>query len=80
MPFFLAANDRELLMRTEDVLAHFGSQKAAADVLGITRAAVGQWGAIVPYISAMRLEAATSGALQITPGAYDDKGRPVKEA
>lgn len=67
-------------MRTEDVLAHYGSQTAAAEVLGITRAAVGQWGAIVPYISAMRLEAATSGVLEITPGAYDDKGRPRKGA
>jgi transcriptional repressor of cell division inhibition gene dicB len=67
-------------MRTEDVLAHYGSQTAAAQVLGITRAAVGQWGDVVPFISALRLESLTGGKLQLNHEAYDEKGRPVKEA
>jgi len=63
-------------MRTEAVIARYGTQKAVAEVLGITRAAVGQWGAVVPYISAQRLEQATGGELRLEPEAYDDRGRP----
>jgi DNA-binding transcriptional regulator YdaS (Cro superfamily) len=65
-------------MRTEDVLARFGSQKAAADAIGITRAAISQWGPVVPFISALRLEAMTDGELKLEHDAYDDRGRPKK--
>ena len=41
-------------MRTQDVVKHFGSQAAVARSIGITAAAVSQWGELVPFESAYR--------------------------
>lgn len=35
-------------MKTKDVLAYFGSQKAIAEAIGISPPAVSQWGEEVP--------------------------------
>ena len=67
-------------MNKADVLAHFGSQKAVADALGITRPAVGQWGEVVPYFSAKRLAEISGYQLKLDPTRYDEKGRPAKSA
>ena len=57
-------------MFTSDVLLHFGSATAVAQALGITRQAVGQWGDLVPPLSASRLERLTDGRLSYDPDLY----------
>jgi transcriptional repressor of cell division inhibition gene dicB len=63
-------------MRKADALAHFGSKAAIANALGITRPAVGQWGEVIPYFSALRLEELSEGELHVDADAYDERGRP----
>ena len=58
-------------MYKTDVFAHFGGKKAAVSkLLGISRAAVGQWPDIVPEGSAYKLQALTDGALKVNPDLY----------
>jgi len=57
-------------MRTDDVLSFYGSRTAAARAIGITRAAVWQWGDIVPAISAMKYARVTGGRLKFNPSVY----------
>ena len=57
-------------MRKKEVLAHFGSVKAVAAALSVTRCAVGQWGEIVPEKRALILHLKTNGALQYEPELY----------
>lgn len=51
-------------MRKKEVIAHFGSQRAVAQALRISDAAVSQWKEIIPEKDAYRLEAITAGALK----------------
>lgn len=60
-------------MRTQDVVKHFGSQAAVARSIGITAAAVSQWGELVPFESAYRLFLASRGELFFDPRVYDRK-------
>lgn len=66
-------------MRTEDVIKHFGSQKATAQAIGVTQSAVSQWGELVPFESAYRLFLASRGELVFDPRVYDRK-RPTEAA
>ncbi len=51
-------------MRKQDVIAHFGSQRAVAKALRISDAAVSQWCKIIPEKDAYRLESITNGQLK----------------
>ncbi len=52
-------------MKTSDVIAYFGTQDAVAEALGISQAAVSQWGAEVPELRAFQLERITNGKLSV---------------
>jgi DNA-binding transcriptional regulator YdaS (Cro superfamily) len=63
-------------MKTQDAIAHFGSASQLASAVGISRAAVSQWGVYVPPGTASRLEKMTSGALVFDPSVYrHNRGR-----
>ena len=64
-------------MLTATVLRHFGSRRAVANALGLSRAAIYLWGPVVPYASAKRLTELVPG-LTIDPDLYDDRLRPVE--
>ena len=63
-------------MLTSDVLAHFGTQAAAARALGIGRAAVNKWGDLVPPLQAIRLCRITHGVLQFDVEKYAGWRKP----
>lgn len=69
-------------MYTKDVEKHFQYRSRAADLLQISRAAVYQWGPIVPELSAYRLQDLTQSKLRVIPRLYLRKkhmpGRPKK--
>ena len=48
----------------------FGSKSAVAEALGISRAAVAQWGEKIPLASAFLLERMTGGVLRVNPADY----------
>jgi len=57
-------------MKTLDAIAHFGTAAKLADAVGISRAAVSQWGAYVPPANAAKLEKLTLGKLIFDPRVY----------
>jgi DNA-binding transcriptional regulator YdaS (Cro superfamily) len=65
-------------MKTADVIAYFGTATAAAQKLGISRAAVSQWGDLVPLASAVRLSVLTGGALALDLAHYERPRRKRK--
>jgi hypothetical protein len=52
------------------VLAHFKTNVAVAGALGISEAAVSQWGSLVPPAQARRLHILTDGTLPYDPDDY----------
>lgn len=61
-------------MLRKAVIEHFGTQKKAAEVLGITKSAVNQWRReLIPEHWAARLHALTHGELRYDPSQYDRK-------
>lgn len=42
-------------MRTADVIAVFGSARALADFLGVSKSAISQWGDVVPELREYKL-------------------------
>lgn len=59
-------------VRKVDAIAHFGNVGALARALGISGAAVSQWGAEVPVRRAYEIERLTEGKLQVN-GCPTDK-------
>ena len=57
-------------MRTKDAVKHFGNRARIAKALGISRAAVHQWKAVVPGASAVKLQKITRGKLAVDPRLY----------
>lgn len=57
-------------MLKADVMKHFKTCQAVADVLDITRSAVQQWGRVVPQTSAYKLQVFTAGQLRVEPSLY----------
>lgn len=58
-------------MKTADVLEHFDNDiYKVAEVLGITRQAVEQWGEVVPERSAYKLQVLTNDKLKVDPALY----------
>lgn len=71
-------------MLFSDVIKHYGSRaqavKAITEAFNITRAAVYQWGELVPPRRAMELERLTGGALRYDPALYVDWNKPKRRA
>jgi hypothetical protein len=57
-------------MLKSDVMKQFETYQDVADVLGITRSAVQQWGELVPETSAYKLQVITAGRLRVDPSLY----------
>lgn len=58
------------MLKTADVVRHFGTKAAIAEELDISSGAVSQWGEFVPPLQASRLHAMTRGVLKYDPAAY----------
>jgi len=54
-------------MRTEDVIRHFLTQKAAAAALGIRQSSVAEWGEFPPPARQLQLQRITRGKLKAEP-------------
>lgn len=52
-------------MKTSDVLLHFGNKTKTSKALGISKAAISQWGTSVPKLRAYEIERLTSGKLSV---------------
>lgn len=55
-------------MRTADVIAHFKTQKAVANALGISQPSVATWGEYPPDARQLQLQRVTKSALKAEPG------------
>lgn len=55
-------------MRKKDVVEHFGSQKAVAEALNLTEAAISAWPDDVPRGRAFELQVLTGGKLKAENG------------
>ncbi len=64
-------------MKTKDALAHFGTATAVAVAARISKAAVSQWGVLVPLGTAALLEKATGGKLRMNPAEYRRRPLPA---
>ena len=60
-------------MKTADAIAHFGSQHALARALGVSQAAVAQWGEEVPALRQLQLQQLTLGILKAAPDVFERK-------
>lgn len=52
-------------MKKQDVIDYFSSGEATARALGISGAAVCQWGDVIPEKQALRIEKITKGKLKV---------------
>lgn len=57
-------------MKTQDAIAHFGNASAVALAARISKAAVSQWGELVPLKTAFMLEHASQGKLMVNLDEY----------
>ncbi|OBU06970.1 Cro/CI family transcriptional regulator [Morganella psychrotolerans] len=57
-------------MRKDDAIKYFGSQRAIAEKLHLTDAAVSQWKEIIPELAALKLSRITNGKLKYSPDFY----------
>jgi predicted transcriptional regulator len=66
-------------MRKADVIAHFGTQTAAAKALGVTKSAVNQWkdDRPIPLNCAIKAQAISNGVLKLNLSLYE--GTPQRE-
>lgn len=67
-------------MKTKDAIAHFGSASKLAEAVGISKAAVSQWGECVPLGTAALIEKLTGGAVVIDPACYRRIQKFLREA
>ncbi|EAB1772030.1 transcriptional regulator [Salmonella enterica] len=67
-------------MFTKDALNFFGSKSRVAEAAGIRLPSFYKWGELVPEGRAMRLQAASGGALVYDPAVYDQHKQTRKEA
>jgi transcriptional repressor of cell division inhibition gene dicB len=56
------------LMRKDEVLDHFKTQKAIAEALGIAQPSVAEWGEYPPDSRQLQIELLTGGTLKAEPG------------
>jgi transcriptional repressor of cell division inhibition gene dicB len=59
-------------MFTSDAIVVFGSPSAIAKKIGVSRQAVGQWGELVPPLSAAKLAKVSQGKLKFDPDLYEE--------
>lgn len=57
-------------MYKKDVLKHFGTVSEVAKAVGVSMAAVSQWGEIIPEKNAYRLQQVTKNKLRVDEKMY----------
>lgn len=62
-------------MKTQSAIDHYGSATKVAEILGISKAAVSQWGENVPELRALQLEIKSEGALKAKPITSNDEAK-----
>lgn len=60
----------DALMHTNEAIEYYGSATKLADALHITKAAISQWGDVVPELRALQLEKLTNGNLSVTDSQF----------
>ena len=63
-----------------DAINFFGTRIRLAKAASVDPSAVSQWGDLVPEARAVRLQAASGGALVYDPAVYDQHKQERKEA
>ncbi len=66
-------------MKFDELIAHFGSQVAAADALGVTQPTLSNWKTRgrIPHLQQLRIEHHTGGKLRAAPEILKTKKRKV---
>lgn len=67
------------MLRT-DAIRHFKTQRAIAQALDISEAAISKWGEVVPLDKAMALEILTKRKLRVDKSRYEDVARAIDVA
>lgn len=57
-------------MLKDDAIKFFGSQRAIAEKLNVSDAAVSQWKEVIPERAALKLNRITNGRLKYRPSLY----------
>jgi transcriptional repressor of cell division inhibition gene dicB len=65
-------------MLKSDVLAHYKTNVAVAQALGISEAAVSQWSELIPPAKARELSQITEGRLSFDPALYNQSSPQVR--
>lgn len=58
-------------MKTQEAIAYAGSSAALAELIGVTPAAITQWGEYPPDARQLQIEKLTRKALKAEPGCLD---------
>ncbi|MDE9463540.1 MULTISPECIES: Cro/CI family transcriptional regulator [Morganellaceae] len=58
-------------MFKDDAVKFFGSQRAVAEKLNVSDAAVSQWREVIPERAALKLNRITNGKLKYSPSLYN---------
>jgi hypothetical protein len=67
------------MLRT-DAIRHVKTQRAIAQALDISEAAISKWGEVVPLDKAMALEILTKRKLRVDKSRYEDVARAIDVA
>ena len=58
-------------MKKQEAIAYFGTQQALADAIGVSSAAVTQWGENVPPLRQLQLQQLTLGKLKASEDVFE---------
>ena len=57
-------------MKKQDAIEYFGTQQALADAIGVSSAAIAQWGDTVPPLRQLQLQQLTLGKLKASENVF----------
>lgn len=57
-------------MKKQDAIEYFGTQQALAEAIGVSSAAIAQWGETVPPLRQLQIQQLTLGKLQASPDVF----------
>ena len=60
-------------MKKHDAITYFGTQQALAEAIGVTSAAIAQWGDEVPPLRQLQIQQLTLGKLKAAPDVFERK-------
>lgn len=66
-------------MLKKDAIAHFGSQKALADAIGVKQQSINDWRDVVPENRQLQIHKLTAGECPADPAVLAKYGLPASE-